>query len=145
MSEGEKPSSGELQARTAEKIIPESQVTDNRSATQKIIEEYKPGDWKNPEKSIWKSREATNEFRAKVHGLAPMTDAEWKEFQRIETMPLPELVEKFGNLSFPGDLPDNPDSKTPKQRTVREVIRGILAGILPSAASSLKVKPEDKK
>jgi hypothetical protein len=74
-----------------------------------------------------------------------MTDEEWKEFQRIETMPLAELVQKFGSLSFPGDLPDGPDSKTPKQRTLREVIRGILVGILPSAASSLKDKPKDKK
>ncbi len=157
MPEGEKQSSGELQARAERKIIQDAQKKQEPQparqappavsgpATQKIIDEYKPGDWKNPEKSIWKSREATDEFYAKAYGRPPMTDEEWKEFQRIHTMPLAELVEKFGGLSFPGDLPDSPDSKTPKRRTVREVIYGILVGILPSAASSLEDKPEDKK
>jgi hypothetical protein len=123
-------------------------VTDEEWAKIWEDEEYKPGDWKNPEKSVWKSREKTDVFRAKVYGLPPMTDEEWKSFQRIETMSTAELVQKFGVPPSLGDLPDSPrspDSKIPKRRTLREVMRGFLVGMLAGAASSLKDKPEDKK
>jgi hypothetical protein len=51
----------------------------------------------------WQRKDA-DEFRAKVHGLPPMTDEEWREYQRIETMSLAELVQKFGTpLPIPGD------------------------------------------
>ena len=68
----------------------------HHSATQKILDEYQPGDWKNPEKSIWRSREAADEFYAKAYGHPPMTDAEWEGLQRIFTMSPAELAQKFG-------------------------------------------------
>jgi hypothetical protein len=118
------------------------------SATQKILDEYQPGDWKNPEKSIWRSREATDEFYAKAYGRPPMTDEEWESFQRIETMSMAEKVQKFGIPSFIGDLPESPDkphSKTPKRRSVRGVIGSVLGGLLTGGADSRKDKPADKK
>jgi hypothetical protein len=121
----------------------------DHSATQKFLEEYKPGDWKDPEKSIWNSRERTDEFRAKAFSLPPMTDEEWKDFQRIETAPIAELLQKYGIPNNDGKfipyVPDSPDSKTPERRTFWEAIGARIAGLIGGAVQSRKDKPVDKK
>ena len=84
--------------------------------------------------------------------LSPLTDEEWKEYQRIKrinTMPIAELIQKYGIPNNDGKfipyVPDSPDSKKAEKRTFWELIGEMVVDFLASAANYRKDTPAEKK